>query len=137
MSCRNTILLGALAAVSLSSVGCTFYARSPQQYRDDTSKVLETKNAEINSCYDTALKTTPAASGKVTVTFTVEEKTGKIIDTKADSARTTAPQPLIDCVVNALNGLVLQPPDQRKGDATFEYDFSVPAAPAPAAPAQP
>jgi hypothetical protein len=129
---RNTIVLGALTAVSLSSLGCTFYARSPQQYRDDTAKVLETRSAEISSCYDTVLKTTPAASGRVTVTFPVEEKTGKIVDTKADSARTTAAQPLIDCVVNALNGLMLQPPDQRKGEATFDYDFSVPAAPAPA-----
>lgn len=134
---RNTIVLGALAAVSLFSVGCTFYARSPQQYRDDTAKVLESKNAEINTCYDAVLKTTPAASGKVTVTFTVEEKTGKIIDTKAEPARTTAAQPLIDCVVNALNGLMLQPPDQRKGNATFEYDFSAPAAPVAAAAAQP
>lgn len=129
---RNAIFCSALACLSLATAGCTFYARSPQQYRDDTSKVLETKTAEIDSCYDTVLKTTPTAGGKVTLTFTVEEKTGKIIDAKADAARTTAPQPLIDCVVNAINGLMLQPPDQRKGNATFEYDFAIPAAAAPA-----
>lgn len=127
-----TLTCSALVAVSALTLGCTFYARSPQQYRDDTAKVLDAKSAEINSCYDTVLKTTPAAAGKVTVVFTVEEKTGKIADAKPDPARTTAPQPLIDCVVNAINGLMLQPPDQRKGDATFEYDFTQPAA-APAA----
>lgn len=117
-----------------SSLGCTFYARSAEQYRDDTSNVLASKTQEITACYDTALKTSPAATGKVTVQFSVEEKSGKIADAKADPARTTAPQPLIDCVVNAINGLVLAPPDQRKGLATFEYDFARPVAP-PATPA--
>lgn len=117
----------ALLAASMLTLGCSFYARSPQQYRDDTAKVLDAKTAEINTCYDTVLKTTPTAAGKVTVVFSVEEKTGKIADVKSDPARTTAPQPLVDCVVNAINGLMLQPPDQRKGDATFEYDFTQPA----------
>ena len=123
-------LLGATA-------GCTFFARGPEQYRDDTTKLLATKSAELDTCYDNALKTAPTAAGKVTVVFTVEEKTGKISDAKADPARTTAPQALVDCVVTAINGLVLDPPDQRKGSATFEYDFARPAAPAAAAAATP
>lgn len=136
MTQNSWMKCAAILAASLGMFGCTFYARSAEQYRDDTSKVLESKNAEIGTCYDTVLKTTPTAAGKVTLVFTVEEKTGKIADAKADAARTTAPQPLVDCVVNAINGLVLQPPDQRKGNATFEYDFALPAAtPAPAAPA--
>lgn len=120
----RTLLSMVLVGASLSSMGCTFYARSQQDYRDDTTKLLATKNAELDGCYDTVLKTTPGVKGKVTVQFTVEEKTGKIADVKPDAARTNAPQPLVDCVVNAINGLVLNPADQRKGLATFEYDFA-------------
>ncbi len=69
----------------------------------------------------------PTAAGKVTVLFTVEKKTGKILDVAPDPARTTAPQSLVSCVITAINGLVLNPPDQRDGKATFEYDFSRPA----------
>lgn len=129
---RWTVAIAALGA----SAGCSFNARSPQQYRDDTTNLLATKSADLDTCYDTVLATNPSAAGKVTVVFTVEEKSGKIADAKADPARTTAPQPLIDCVTNAINGLVLVPPDQRTGNATFEYEFArAGAAPAPAAPA--
>ncbi len=126
------------ALVALLS-GCTFYARSPVQYRDDTSNLLATRSAELNACYDNAAKANPAISGKVTVRFTVEKKTGRIMNAAADPSRTTAPQPLIDCVLTSVNGLVLTPPDQRDGDATFEYDFARPPqaaqAPQTAAPA--
>ncbi len=125
-----------LAALALVVGGCSFYARSPDQYRDDTSNVLSSKSGELNTCYDNAVKAEPTAAGKVTVQFTVEKKTGKIMDVAADPARTTAPQSLVSCVVTALNGLVLNPPDQRDGKATFEYDFARPTA-APAAPAAP
>jgi hypothetical protein len=128
----------AILLVSLAAAGCSFYARSPEQYRNDTTNLLASKSAELDTCYDEALKANPTAAGKVTVVFTVEEKTGKIADAKADPGRTTAPQPLVDCVTKAINGLLLAPPDQRKGSATFEYDFARPAAaaaPASAAPA--
>jgi hypothetical protein len=122
--------VAAIAIASIGILGCTFYARSPDQYRDDTSNLLATKSAELNTCYDDASKTTPGISGKVTVKFTVEKKSGKVLNVTADPTRTTAPQPLIDCVVNSINGLVLAPPDQRNGDATFEYDFARPTPPA-------
>lgn len=111
--------------------GCSFYARSPEDYRNDTAALLSTRNADIAACYDSALKAQPGLTGKVTVHFTVELKTGKLKDVKADPTRTTAPQPLVDCVVNTLGQLTLNPPDQRTGDATFEYDFAnaPPAAP--------
>jgi hypothetical protein len=118
--------------VASSTAACSFYARNPEQYRDDTTKLLAGKSAEVGTCYDNAIKTNATAAGKVTVVFTVEEKTGKIADAKADPARTTAPQPLIDCVVTAINGLALAPADQRKGNATFEYVFAPSAATPPA-----
>jgi hypothetical protein len=127
----------ALAIAALSATaGCSFMMRNPEQYRDDTTKLLANRSADLDTCYDTVIATSPTAAGKVTVTFSVEEKTGKISDAKADPARTTAPQPLIDCVTTAINGLALAPADQHKGIATFEYNFARPAVPA-AAPANP
>ena len=134
---HGMLRLSTLAALALVVGGCSFYARSPDQYRDDTSTLLSSKSAELNTCYDNAVKAEPTAAGKVTVQFTVETKTGKIKDVAADASRTTAPQSLVSCVVTALNGLVLAPPDQRDGKATFEYEFArpvgTPAAPAAAA----
>jgi uncharacterized lipoprotein len=120
-----------VSSLVLALGGCSFIARSPDQYRDDTSNLLATKGAELNNCYDLAAKANPSAAGKVTVQFTVEKKTGKIGNVTADPARTAAPQPLIDCVLTAINGLVLNPGDQRNGSATFEYDFARPSQPPP------
>lgn len=136
----NRRLAGSFCLVSVVAAltGCSFYARSPAQYRDDTSNLLATRAAELNTCYDNAAKTTPGIGGKVAVRFMVEKKTGRVMNAAADPARTTAPQPLIDCVLTSVNGLVLTPPDQRDGDATFEYDFARPTQPAQSAqPAQP
>lgn len=48
---------------------------------------------------------------------------GKVTNVSAGSG--TAPSALGACVVNAINGLTLDPPDARTGDATFDYAFSV------------
>jgi hypothetical protein len=122
MNAKNLIALS-LLGLSLTNMGCSFYARSQKDYRDATTKLLKSKDAELDTCYDNVLKTTPNVGGKVTVEFKVEEKTGKIEEVKADPARTSAPQPLVDCVTTSLAGLVLDPADQRTGLATFEYEF--------------
>lgn len=116
------------AAAVLLTTGCSFAVRSPDMYRDDTAKVLATKNEEIKSCYDGAVKATPGAGGKVTIKFNVEVKTGKFTDITVDKANTTAPDPLSECVTKAIAGLSLAPADQNKGDATFAYEFTPPPA---------
>lgn len=119
----NRIWFRLLAVSVLSGVtGCSFYARGPEDYRKDTRALLETRNPQIKTCYDEALKSSTGASGTVVVNFTVEEKTGKIKDPTV-LPRSTAPAPLGECIVNALDGLALEPPDQRKGDATFTWEF--------------
>ncbi|MGC4092215.1 MAG: AgmX/PglI C-terminal domain-containing protein [Polyangiaceae bacterium] len=112
--------------------GCSFAARSPDMYRDDTQNLLGTKNVEVKACYDEALKTNKELQGKVTIKLLVEHDTGKVTNVAADPAGTTAPEQLTKCVVDSLQGLVLAPPDKRDGDATFVYDFTVGAPPAPA-----
>jgi len=38
------------------AAGCSFHARSPDEYRDATQALLDTKSADIKTCYDGALK---------------------------------------------------------------------------------
>jgi hypothetical protein len=124
-------LLGLVAGLA----GCSFMARSPDQYRDDTAAVLDTRAPQVKTCYDNALKGNPALSGQVTVKFTVEKDTGNLSNITTDAGGTTAPPELASCVSSSLAGLVLTPPDAREGAATFVYDFTVsapPPAPAPA-----
>jgi hypothetical protein len=107
-------------------------------YRDDTTKVLETKQADIRACYDNVLKGTPGAGGKVTVKFEIETEGGKIQNVIVDKPNTTAPDALGECVKKNIEGLAINPPDKRLGQAEYVYEFSVPASPgvaaAPAAP---
>jgi hypothetical protein len=118
------------------TLGCSFAARNAEMYQNDTRALLETKNAEIRQCYDTALEQDPTASGTVVVTFTVQSETGRIVDVVVDPARTAAPEMLGACVARSLATLQLDPPDQNDGQATYVFEFTVgqpAAAEAPAA----
>jgi len=55
----------------------------------------------------------------------VQEETGQIINASLDKQRTTAPDTLSNCVVDAISGLALDPPDKRQGVATFVWEFNV------------
>ncbi|MEZ4221207.1 MAG: AgmX/PglI C-terminal domain-containing protein [Polyangiaceae bacterium] len=123
-----------LVMIAAATSACSFAARSPEMYRDDTAALLETKSAEIKSCYDQKLQANQSAAGTVRVQFMVQKDTGQIVDPQVDAAGTTAPAEVSSCVVTAINGLTLTPPDQNDGQATFTWEFVVEAAP-PAAPA--
>lgn len=123
---RKTISSMILASVALS-MGCSFIARGEDQYRTDTRTLLETRNADIRSCYDNELANNPALSGDVVVNFTVEKKTGTIMNATAAEG-STAPESLQTCVVTAVDGLALTPEDRRDGSATFTYTFTGPSA---------
>jgi hypothetical protein len=125
----------ALVALAVLAAGCSYIARSPEDYSKETQKVLESKSADIKKCYDEALKTNQKLVGKVTVKFTVQAETGDLTSVALDPAGTTAPEPLPGCVTAALAGLKLAPPDARDGVATFAWEFQ--ASPAPAAAAAP
>jgi hypothetical protein len=126
----KTSLNLSLFALLASVVGCSFYARSPEDYRDATQALLDTKAGDIKACYDAALKGQKELQGRVTVQFKVEAETGQIKDVAVDPAGTTAPETLSSCVSNSLTGLALTPPDKREGVATWVYDFAPAAAPA-------
>jgi len=125
------IQLCSVALLATLTFGCSFNARSAEDYASETTALLKTKEAQLKGCYDEVLKTDPKASGIVAVHFTVAPKTGEIKDATIDKDATTAPEALGQCVLDAMAGLKLEPPDAREGKASFSYDFA-PNEPAPA-----
>jgi hypothetical protein len=119
----STILSVTFLIASAVVPGCTCLARDAETYRAETRTLLETKNQAIKDCYDQALVADPVLDGQVTVKFKVEKKTGKIMDTAIDPERTKAPEALSQCIVRAVDGLTLDPVDQRDGLATFSWTF--------------
>jgi hypothetical protein len=122
-SAKQVSAVAALLGLLSVAAGCEFHARSPEDYRNVTRALIETRTSQIQSCYDAALKTDKGANGTVTVHFFVQEDTGALNNIEALPS-STAPEALQQCVVTALEGLVLQPPDARKGDATFSFEFN-------------
>jgi hypothetical protein len=118
-----------LATSVLAIAACAGTARRPTAYRDDTGKLLETRSAQLQSCYSDALKSDAKLSGTVTVQFVVEKNTGMVSQASVDQSKSTAPAVLGDCVVKAIDGLTLAPPDRNEGRATFVYEFKPNPAP--------
>lgn len=113
----------AITAALLTTTACSFHARDPDTYRQVTRDLVETRGGDIKECYDVVLQTNEMVTGSVVVNFTVEKKTGKIMNPQVDTAKTTAPDEMSQCIVQAIDGLQLDPPDQREGQATFVWEF--------------
>jgi len=109
--------------IALALVACSATARGPETYRHETQKALETRSAGVKSCYDKALETDPGINGLVAVRFIVERKTGIFTRVTIDPTKSTATETLVSCVLGAVNGLKLEPPDANEGQATFVYEF--------------
>ncbi|NJK32603.1 MAG: AgmX/PglI C-terminal domain-containing protein [Deltaproteobacteria bacterium] len=119
---RKTTTFMLLAGFACS-LGCSFMARDTPTYEADTSQLLDTRGDALQACYDQELAQNPSMAGKLTLTFTVEKKTGKLTQLSWDKDRTTVSESLATCVITALDGLQLTPEDQRDGVATFTYTF--------------
>ena len=120
----------ALLCVLLSgTMGCAATARGPEQYRDDTQTLLNTRQPAIKQCYDAVLRGQPESGGTVTIRFTLASETGKIVNANVDEANSTAPEAIRACVLQALDGLALAPPDDQDGHATFVWEFRVTRSP--------
>ena len=116
------IALIMVACASLTA--CSFYARGPEDYRTAVRKLLEKKQPDVESCYKQSYEKDNAVQGRVVVSFEVEPKTGNVVKPSIVPAGTTANEALQKCVLASLEGLKLDPPDQRTGAATFTWDFS-------------
>lgn len=124
---NNKTLALTTALLLAPALGCSFMARGPEDYAKDTQKVLAKDNDKVRACYDEVRATDPSASGKVTVTFTVEKQTGTFNSASIVKDKTTAPDALASCVLSAVEGKALTPEDARDGIATFVYEFDAPA----------
>ena len=120
-----SMLLALTLCIGALGTGCSFHARDAADYQKVTRELVESKGADIKGCYDSALKQDPKVAGTVVVKFTVQKETGKIANAKVDETASSAPANLGQCIVNALEGLALDPPDARDGDATFQWEFQV------------
>ena len=119
---KNITIASALLSAFVLG-GCSFHARGPDQYREDTRAVLETRSDQIRSCYDSLLKEDKKAEGRIILTFTVQKETGEFTDvTIQDDGSSDSPE-LRKCVLDAVAGLKLEPVDKRDGKATFTYEF--------------
>ena len=122
----RTSAFSLILLASSVAAGCSFHARDADSYRKATRELLETKNPDIRTCYDAELKKDPTAYGVVVVKFKVQKETGQIVEPTVDDVKSTAPATLRQCVVQAITGLTLDPPDEREGDATFQWEFQIP-----------
>jgi hypothetical protein len=118
-----------ICILSLAAVGCGGAIRVGDAYRDDTAKLLTAQaNPRIHDCFDGMVKTTPgpkSLAGTTTVHFIVAKDTGLITNAAVVPESTTAQPPVAQCVVAALQGLKLDPPDGVDGDATYTWEFVV------------
>ncbi|MFV8756758.1 AgmX/PglI C-terminal domain-containing protein [Nannocystaceae bacterium ST9] len=121
----SKLYLSLLSVALLCTSACSFIARDAEDYRKVTRELVESRGGDIKSCYDRALETNESVSGTVLVNFTVEKKTGKVLNPKIDEAKTTAPAEISQCIVQAIDGLQLAEPDAREGQATFSWEFKV------------
>ncbi len=115
------VLSIASLALACGLAGCA--ARNAEMYRTDTRQLIETRTGAIQDCYNAELQKQSTAAGKVVVRFKVQNDTGKIVDAKVDAAQSSGSAALGECVVKAIDGLQLDPPDRRDGDATFSWEF--------------
>lgn len=103
---------------------CGGFTRTPEQWTEDTYKLLESKSGDVQKCYNEQLKKNPLLEGKVTVDFIVHNRTGQVAKVRVDAAKTTAGDPVRKCVVDNVEDLKLGPPDANTGKATFTWEFT-------------
>ncbi len=124
----NKILV-ALSLIAPLAAACGGAIRTPDAYRNDTATMLTAQaNPKIQGCFQGLVRTTPNPSslaGNTTVHFTVAKETGLLTNPSIVAAGTTTQDPVNQCVLGALNGAKLDPPDNVDGDATFAWQFTV------------
>jgi hypothetical protein len=128
MTYLHRILHRILAAGVVASLAACGSLRTVDAYRVDTAKLLASRSTQLQRCYEQALTADGKAAGTVTVQFVIESDSGAISKPTVDPAHSTASPALGRCVVKAIDGLALAPPDSQEGHATFVYEFKpVPA----------
>ena len=106
---------------ALTASACV--VRDLDAYRLDIRRLLEARRPIVQACYEAELQTQRKAAGRVVVRFKVERGRGRLVDPRLDDALSTPDRTLRGCVLDSLHDLVLHPPEERDGDATFIWEF--------------
>ncbi len=83
-------------------------------------KQIRLRLKSITRCYESELRKNPSLAGKVTVTFTIQER-GNVTDARA-SENTTGSPAVADCVTRAISRFRFNP-GPAGGSVTFRYPF--------------
>ena len=110
----RTIRALAVLVVALATSACI--ARGPDDYRAVTRQLVDKKQDDIESCFG-------GQKGRVVINFTVEKKTGKIMNPVVDEKKSTAGAEVGTCIASKIDGLGLEQPDMRDGAATFTWNY--------------
>lgn len=125
----NKILVTLGLIAPLASIACGGAIRIGDAYRDDTMKLVQAQaNPKIQQCFQGVVRSTPtpkSLEGTTTVSFVVAKETGIVGNAAIVPGATTTQDPVNQCVLGAINGLKLDPPDNVEGDATFAWQFVV------------
>lgn len=116
MNTKSTIIRASLC-LGLAALTSACIARGPEDYRKVTRSAVDTKNAEIEGCFN-------GEPGKVVVNFTVQKKTGTVADATVDEKASTASAEVGACVAKAITGVTIERGDMRDGSATFTWEKS-------------
>jgi hypothetical protein len=108
--------LRTLICTGIALATCACIARGPDDYRAVTRSLVDTKKDDIEACFG-------GTKGKVVVNFTVEKKTGKIMNPVVDEKKSTAGADAGTCVASKIDGLGIEQPDMRDGAATFTWNY--------------
>ncbi len=111
-----SIISRTLACVALALATSACIARGPDDYRVVTRSLVDTQKAAIEDCFG-------GQKGKVVINFTVEKKTGKIMNPVVDEKASTASAEAGTCVATKIDGLAIEQPDMRDGAATFTWKY--------------
>jgi len=146
----NRGILLVLALLLTPLLACVAYIRDPENLELEVVEIIEANEDSLVDCYEKQLANTqfkiesierskqgpyadigPAVSkhvaqfnGTVVLSFFVEKKTGNFSHPRVEPTN-TASQPLVQCVIDSLNDLKLEPVDQRTGKVTLAWDFKV------------
>jgi hypothetical protein len=112
-------VLGVLGTALLAT-GC-LVARDVSTYDADVVATVQRRANAIAACRE-RFPLEWQGSGTVRVEILVERKTGTFGQASVDPG-STAPEPIQHCVVRAVDGLRLEPPDRHIGVAVLEWTF--------------
>jgi TonB family protein len=83
-------------------------------------KQIQLRLKSITRCYESELRKNPSLSGKVTVTFAIQER-GNVTDARATENTTGSPG-VADCVIRTISRFRFNPGPEG-GSVTFRYPF--------------